>query len=68
MQTFKRIVFRLNASDVFRLDENTGDLRTVKSLVNYVDGVFTLIVRANNSILVDHYTNTTVQVHFNINL
>ncbi|XP_044726882.1 cadherin-23 [Chrysoperla carnea] len=54
---------KLNASDVFRLDENTGDLRTVKSLVNYVDGVFTLIVRANNSILVDHYTNTTVQIY-----
>ncbi|KAI8428429.1 hypothetical protein MSG28_007246, partial [Choristoneura fumiferana] len=38
-----------NVSDVIVLNNATGDLRIMKNLIHYADGIFRLTIRANNS-------------------
>lgn len=51
-----------NATNVFRLIPDSGELRTARSLLHFVDGVFTLNVSANNSELVHRHSYMNVQV------
>lgn len=51
-----------NATNVFRLNSNTGELRTARSLVHFVDGVFRLNVIANNSNITNRESHMTLQV------
>lgn len=65
--TFKPLVDvgeTVNASNVFRLNPTTGELRTARSLVHFVDGVFRLNVKANNSEEEDKDNNMTIQVNY----
>lgn len=54
----------VNASNVFRLNPNSGELRTARSLVHFVDGMFRLHIRANNSDVAQRDSNMTVQVRY----
>lgn len=63
--TFKPLIDvgeTVNASNVFRLNANNGELRTARSLVHFVDGMFRLNIRANNSDESGRDSNMTVQV------
>jgi len=51
-----------NHSTVFRLDNETGELRTAGSMVGFVDGFFKLQVTANNSDVADREVNTSIKV------
>lgn len=47
---------------IFSLNEKTGELHTAASLAPFADGIFTLIIGANNSDDENRGTNTTVKV------
>lgn len=51
-----------NHGTVFRLDNETGELRTASSMVGFVDGFFELKVTANNSDVAGREVNTTIKV------
>jgi len=51
-----------NHSTVFRLDNETGELRTAGSMVGFVDGFFKLQVTANNSDVPGREVNTSIKV------
>jgi hypothetical protein len=51
-----------NHSTVFRLDNETGELRTASGMVAFVDGFFELQVTANNTEVVGREVNTTIKV------
>lgn len=51
-----------NHSTVFRLDNETGELRTASSMVGFVDGFFELQVTANNTEVPDREVNTTIKI------
>lgn len=51
-----------NIDGLFSLNNSTGEIRTVRSLGDYVDGYFDVIVRANNSPI----TNRVVDNHLKI--
>jgi hypothetical protein len=51
-----------NHSTVFRLDNETGELRTASSMVGFVDGFFELQVTANNTQVVGREVNSTIKV------
>lgn len=64
--TFKPLIDvgeSINASNVFRMNPSTGELRTARSLVHFVDGVFRLNIKANNSDKQERFSNLTVQVN-----
>ncbi|XP_063531882.1 cadherin-23 [Cydia strobilella] len=51
-----------NVSDVISLNNNTGELRIMKNLIHYADGIFRLTVRANNSGDPERYSDILVEV------
>jgi hypothetical protein len=51
-----------NHSTVFRLENETGELRTAGSMVGFVDGFFELQVTANNSDVAGREVNATIKV------
>lgn len=51
-----------NHSTVFRLDNETGELRTASGMVAFVDGFFELQVTANNTEVAGREVNTTIKV------
>jgi hypothetical protein len=51
-----------NHSTVFRLDNETGELRTAGSMFGFVDGFFNLQVTANNSDVAGREVNTSIKV------
>lgn len=51
-----------NHSTVFRLHNETGELRTASSMVGFVDGFFELQVTANNTEVAGREVNTTIKV------
>jgi hypothetical protein len=48
---------------IFSLHEKTGELRTAASLAPFADGMFTLVIAANNSNEDERTSNTTVKVN-----
>lgn len=52
---------------IFSLNEKMGELHTAASLAPFADGIFTLIIGANNSDDENRGTNTTVKVGQKIN-
>ncbi|PNF39070.1 hypothetical protein B7P43_G04343 [Cryptotermes secundus] len=51
-----------NHSTVFRLNNETGELRTASSMVGFVDGFFELQVTANNTEVAGREVNTTIKI------
>ncbi|XP_013185198.1 cadherin-87A [Amyelois transitella] len=51
-----------NITDVIILNNTTGELKIMKNLIHFADGVFRIIVRANNSQDLDRYGITLVEV------
>ncbi|KAG7299357.1 hypothetical protein JYU34_016291 [Plutella xylostella] len=51
-----------NISQVVVLNNMTGELRIMKNLMQYADGIFRLVIRANNSDDPDRYGDVLVEV------
>ncbi|XP_068630269.1 cadherin-87A [Battus philenor] len=51
-----------NLTDVMVLNNVTGELKIMKNLLHYADGIFRLVIRANNSVDVDRYSDLLVEV------
>lgn len=49
--------------ELFFLNNVTGEVRTAKSLSNYVDGFFDIIIRANNSVLPGRVRHNKVRIY-----
>jgi len=47
---------------IFSLNEKTGELHTAASLAPFADGIFSLVIGANNSQEESRGTNTSVKV------
>lgn len=52
-----------DVQDLFILNNATGEIRTGKSLADFVDGFFEIIIRANNSELVRRARHNKVKVY-----
>lgn len=51
-----------NLLDFFSLNNLTGELRTRKSLSDFVDGYFSIVIRANNSATENRFSDNKVKV------
>lgn len=51
-----------NGTNVFRLIPDSGELRTARSLLQFVDGMFKLNISANNSEMADKKSYMNIQV------
>jgi hypothetical protein len=51
-----------NLSLIFSMDNKTGEIRTKKSLSEFVDGYFEMIVRANNSKSLTRFTDNPLKI------
>ncbi|XP_041976287.1 cadherin-23 [Aricia agestis] len=51
-----------NVTDVIGVNNVTGDLKIMKNLIHYADGLFRLTVRANNSNETDRFSDIRVEV------
>ncbi|CAG5042617.1 unnamed protein product [Parnassius apollo] len=58
----KSLLLLNNLTDVMVLDNVTGDLKIMKNLLHYADGIFRLVIRANNSQGADRYSDLMVEV------
>lgn len=50
-------------NDVFILNNMTGEIRTAKSLADFVDGFFEILIRANNSAFVARVRHNKVKIY-----
>ncbi|PZC83942.1 hypothetical protein B5X24_HaOG206691 [Helicoverpa armigera] len=51
-----------NISDVIVLNNVTGDLKIMKNLIHYADGIFRLVIRANNTEDLERFSDILVEV------
>ncbi|CAH2991920.1 unnamed protein product [Chilo suppressalis] len=51
-----------NVTDTIELNNATGELKIMKNLIHYADGIFRLRVRANNSFNVERFSDLLVEV------
>ncbi|XP_026729820.1 cadherin-23 isoform X2 [Trichoplusia ni] len=51
-----------NITEVIVLNNMTGDLKIMKNLIHYADGIFRILVRANNSNDQERFTDILVEV------
>lgn len=51
-----------NLTNLFILNKKTGELTTGGTFMNYVDGYFQIIVKANNSVNPKRYSTNTIKV------
>ncbi|CAK1603757.1 unnamed protein product [Parnassius mnemosyne] len=58
----KSLLLLNNLTDVMVLDNVTGELKIMKNLLHYADGIFRLVIRANNSQEADRYSDLMVEV------
>ncbi|GAB0099897.1 cadherin EGF LAG seven-pass G-type receptor 3 [Sergentomyia squamirostris] len=61
-QFYKRSNKSQNLRALFSLNNETGEVRTLNSLSDFVDGFFELTIRANNSNSTDRYTDDLVKL------
>lgn len=52
-----------DVKDVFILNNKTGEIRTGKSLADFVDGFFEILIRANNSATVARVRHNKVKIY-----
>nr|XP_032511121.1 cadherin-23 isoform X1 [Danaus plexippus plexippus] len=51
-----------NTSDVIVINNVTGELKIMRNLIHFADGIFRLVVRANNSNETDRFSDLQVEV------
>ncbi|KAI5631942.1 cadherin domain-containing protein [Phthorimaea operculella] len=51
-----------NISDVIMLNNETGELKIMRNLIHYADGIFRMVIRANNSNDPERYSDIFVEV------
>ncbi|CAK1552466.1 unnamed protein product [Leptosia nina] len=51
-----------NITDVIVVNNTTGEMRIMKNLIHYADGIFRLILRANNSMEEERFSDLHVEV------
>ncbi|XP_013134373.1 PREDICTED: cadherin-23 [Papilio polytes] len=51
-----------NLTDVMLLNNSTGELKIMKNLLHYADGIFKLVIRANNSLDAERFSDLLVEV------
>ncbi|XP_055687294.1 cadherin-23 [Lutzomyia longipalpis] len=61
-QFYKRNNKSQNLLNLFSLHNQTGEIRTLNTLSDYVDGFFELTIRANNSNATGRYTDNVVKM------
>lgn len=58
-----RSKFSKNLTDLFSLNRETGELKTIKYLSSFVDGYFELIIKANNSDKENRFKENTIKIY-----
>ncbi|XP_055609536.1 cadherin-23 [Uranotaenia lowii] len=61
-QFYRRDNHTENYFNVFNLNNSTGEIRTTRSMSDYVDGFFQITVRANNSNIPDRVTDNNFKI------
>ncbi|XP_075970125.1 cadherin 74A [Anticarsia gemmatalis] len=51
-----------NITDVIVLNNVTGDLKIMRNLIHYADGIFRLVIRANNTMDLERYSDILIEV------
>ncbi|XP_001653880.2 cadherin-23 isoform X1 [Aedes aegypti] len=61
-QFYRRDNHTENYMTIFNLNNSTGEIRTTRSMSDYVDGFFQMTVRANNSYNADRVTDNQLRI------